>query len=415
MNQLISTIIAFFFIPLLLRLKVRLSLTIAITASVLALFSGIGFQAVWRVLLGVFIEPSSRDTILTVLMVSIVGGSMKHYGLLDEVVTSVLHVIRSRKTVLMIIPSLIGTLTIPGGAVLSAPFVDNIGKDAGLEPPQRAAVNLIFRHIATMVFPFSMVMLFVRSAMPTINIYRIILYNLLFMLALLSTAYFLFLRKIETNEPIENQKPGAFGHHLRRLFFYTAPIYVPVLINALTGLPFFIAMLVSVGIIFVQCDRTHFPWVFRKSASWDTVLIIVSVLTMKDIILRMDDMLQVFDHIFARAGSHLSMMGIFILTSLFFGFITGNMTAPLAVTLPMLTRISLGTGMTSGHLHVFTYFLMISAFLGYYFSPLHLCQTFTLKVMKVTTGELYRAYGVYALAALCLLVLSTVSLLVLVT
>ena len=186
---------------------------------------------------------------------------------------------------------------------------------------------------------------------------------------------------------------------------------MPVLFNAVTGLPFFIAMLISVVILFFQSDRHRFIQVLLKSASWDTVLIIASVLIMKDIILQMNDLLQFFDAVFSMAGSHLSVMVVFMITSIFFGFITGNMTVPLAVTLPMLTRLGLNTGMDMGQLHVFTFYLMISAFLGYYFSPLHLCQTFTLRVMKVTTGELYRTYRVYALAAVALLIVTTFSML----
>ncbi len=411
MYQLLTTFITFLFIPVLLRFKIRLSHTIAITAIILSLLSGIGANRIITTYVGVFLNPLSLDTILTVFMVSLVGGTMKHYRLLDRVVAAILKLIRSRKTVLMVIPSLIGMLTIPGGAVLSAPFVDDIGKDVGMIPPQRAAVNLIFRHISMLVFPFSMVILFVRSAMPDINIYVIIFYNLVFMVLLLSFAYLRYLRKIDEPQTEPNKEGGKFSHYFKELLIYTSPIYIPVVLNAVLGIPFSAAMILSVVMIFLLSDRKQFGWVLKKSAGWDTVLIIVSVLIIKDIILQMNGMLEVFDLIFSAAGSHLSLMGVFIATSLFFGFITGNMNAPLAITLPMLTRLSSSNGMSINQLHVFTYFLMISAFLGYYFSPLHLCQTFTLKVMKVSTGELYKTYGSYVFVALGLLVFSTMTLL----
>lgn len=411
MYQLIATFLTFLCIPVLLRFKLKLSHTIAITASILALVSGIGINRILRIMTGVFLDPLSLDTILTVFMVSLVGGAMKHYGLLNRVVSAILQVIRSRKTVLMVIPSLIGMLTIPGGAVLSAPFVDDLGKDVGLIPPQRAAVNLIFRHIAMLVFPFSMVVLFVRSSMPGINIYLIIFYNLVFMVLLLTFAYFRYLRKIQDPSEVKNNRSDQLSLYFKDLAVYTSPIYVPVVLNAALGIPFSAAMLFSLLTIFYLSDRKEFAWVLKKSAGWDTVLMIVSVLMIKDIILQMNSMLEVFDLVFNAAGSHLTLIGVFIATSVFFGFITGNMNAPLAITLPMLTRLSSSNGMSIGQLHVFTYFLMISAFLGYYFSPLHLCQTFTLKVMKVSTGELYKTYGAYVFVALGLLVVSTMTLL----
>ncbi|MDW7670177.1 MAG: DUF401 family protein [Bacillota bacterium] len=395
MNQLISTVISFLIIPILLRNRMKLSTSLAITALVLAVLSMIGIHAIGNIVLGLLVTNHSRDAILTVLIVSTVGGTMKHYKLLDKVVESLLNIFRSRKIVLMIIPSMIGTLTIPGGAVLSAPFVDNIGADAGLKPPQRAAVNLIFRHISTMVFPFSIPILFLRSASPDINVYLIILYNLAFLLLMLTFAHYLFLRRIEANVPISQSDSCGFQENFRRFLIFTAPIYVPVLLNAILGIPLFAAMLVSLVIVYAESEKEKFLWVLRKSANWDILIIIISVLIIKDIILQMDEMLMIFDNIFSRTTNSLSMMTVFMGTSLFFGFITGNITVPLAVTLPMLSRINMSNDLR----HVFTYYLMISAFLGYYFSPLHLCQSFTLKVMQVTIGELYKEYTVYAMVS----------------
>ncbi|MBZ2174998.1 DUF401 family protein [Schnuerera sp. xch1] len=48
----------------------------------------------------------------------------------------------------MIIPAMIGVLIISGGALLSAPFIYNLGEEMELSPPRRAAINLVFRHIA---------------------------------------------------------------------------------------------------------------------------------------------------------------------------------------------------------------------------------------------------------------------------
>ncbi|SMP40910.1 DUF401 family protein [Anoxynatronum buryatiense] len=411
MNQLIATLVAFLCIPVLLHLKVKLSHTIAVTAGILAVLSGIGLPAVGQVATGVFTHAPSRDTILTVLLVSVVGGAMKHYGVLDRIVTSILALVSSKRTVLVIIPGLIGTLIIPGGAILSAPFVDEIGADAGLAPARRAAVNLVFRHVAMILFPFSSTILLIRSSLPHINIYWVLLLTLIFLFLALTVAYFLYLKNIPSEPVTEAHQTVHRAVHLRHLFLDTAPIYVPVLINAATGLPFYMTMLVSIGIVYLQSNRHRFFQVLWKSASWDTVLIIIAVLVMKDIILQMDSLLMLFDAIFAASNSSLSVMGVFMATSLFFGFITGNINAPLAVTLPMLIRIS--TDMTMVQLHIFAYFLLISAFLGYYFSPLHLCQTFTLKMMKVTTGQLYREYRLYAPATVLILMVTTLSLLTL--
>ena len=405
MRQLIITFIAFLFIPLLLHFRIKLSTTITATAIMLGILSGITPSTAVHVVINVFVAPLSRDTVFTIMLVSLIGGAMKHYGLLDILVDSLLQLINSKKAVLMIVPSLIGTLIIPGGAILSAPFVDEIGESAGLPSPQRAAINLIFRHIAMLVFPFSMAILFIRSAIPDINIYIIILYNIIFLSVLLPIAYFLYLYKADTHDTRDPVQKKPLQYHLSRLAYYTAPIYVPVLINAATGMPFYISMIASLMIVYYQSDRVDFLSVLKKSASWDTVLIVTAILVIKNIIMEMHMMLQLFDSFFTGSTGNLSLLAMFMVTSVFFGLMTGNITAPLAVTLPILSRIPLAANIV----HIYVYFLLISAFLGYYFSPLHLCQTFTIRVMKVSTIDLYKEYSLYVLSSFGLLLLTTAS------
>ncbi|RQD72554.1 MAG: DUF401 family protein [Tindallia sp. MSAO_Bac2] len=407
MFQLIATVIAFLVIPVMLRYKFKLSTTIVTTTIILALLSRLGFQALANIAVRVFVDPYSRDTVLTIFIVSMLGGAMKHYGLLDAIVDGILGIVKNKKIVLMLIPSLIGTLIIPGGAILSAPFVDDIGGEVGLKPPRRAVINLIFRHIAMLVFPFSMALLFLRSALPSVNVYRIIMMNTVFLGILLTVAYFLYLKDINVLKDKNSLDSKDFLGSIRKLITYTSPIYAPVLINTLTGAPFYQAMLISVIIVYLLSNKEKFPQVLKRSANWDTVKIVIAVLIMKDIILEMDAMLSVFDYIFQQAGTSISMMLVFMVTSLFFGFITGYPTSALAVTLPMLSRLQL----PPDQLHIFAFFLLISSFLGYYFSPVHLCQAFTLKVMKVSTKDLYKEYAVYAMAALLILVSSTTVLL----
>ncbi len=107
---------------------------------------------------------------MTVIMVSILGGLMNHYKILDKIVETLLLMVRSKKNILMIIPAMIGVLIIPGGALLSAPFINNIGEEIKLTPARRAAINLVFRHITMFILPYSTSLLVVSASIPNINI-----------------------------------------------------------------------------------------------------------------------------------------------------------------------------------------------------------------------------------------------------
>ncbi|HSH35597.1 MAG TPA: DUF401 family protein [Schnuerera sp.] len=400
LTQLISVLISFLFIPILIRLKFKLSYTLLISAGILGLLSGLGFENLSKIVTSIIINPSSRTTVLTVMMVSILGGLMKHYKILDKVVETILLVIRNKKNALMIIPAMIGILVIPGGAYLSAPFINNIGKEMKISAPRRAAINLVFRHIAMFLLPYSTSLLIVSATLPDLNIFKLILLNLFFVVFIIFTGYFFFLKDVKSNilPPREN-----IGKNLLKLAIYTSPIYIAVIINAFTGLPFHITLIASVIIVYLLSDKKDFFKILIKSLNWSTVLTVVAVLIMKEIILNMEELIGLFNNMLNLSNGMFSMLGIFLISSFFFGYITGNITASLAIILPMLSQLNIMGQL----LYIYTYFAFGSAFIGYYFSPLHLCQAFTLEHMGVTTGELYKEYRFYAPTLLVILIIST--------
>lgn len=404
MGQFIATIVSFIFIPILIKRKVKLSTTILSATVILAILSGIGIGAVMEAVLEVFMNPYSRDTILTVLMISILGGLMKHYKILDQIVETMFRLVSNKKLILMIIPALIGVLIIPGGAILSAPFIYNIGEDLKISKPRRAAINLIFRHIAMFVLPFSGVLLFVRSSLPELNIYRVIIFNLIFIVSALSMGYILYLKdvKVESRDRVKN-----IGGNIRRLVILTSPIYLPVLINVLTGLSFYLSMIVSIVMVFLLGDKKDFLKVSKESLNWNTVITVTSVLIMKSIILNMDEMLSMVDKVFIEINNEILSLFILMLVSMFFGLITGYSPTGLAVSLPIVSMMNLPVD----RLYVYVYFLIGSVFIGYYFSPLHLCQAFTIQEMGVSTGEIYKEYKLYAIFLMVMLIVSTLGLL----
>lgn len=389
MYQLLVVIISFLLIPILIRKKVKLSYTLLIVAAVLAIFSNIGIESAISSVFYVFINPPSRSTVLTVMMISILGGLMGHYKVLEGIVGSLEKVIKNKKNILMIIPAFIGLLVIPGGALLSAPFINNLGEELKIIPPKRAAINLIFRHLAMYVMPFSTGLLIVASSFPDLSIGKIILYNILFLLLIVITGYFLFIKEIKVDIVSKREN---LGRNLIKLGILTSPIYIPVIISLSTGLPFYITLLISIVVVYFLGNKEDFIKTLIKSISWHTILTMIAILIIKEIILNMDSLLEIFMTMFSNNDNILYTLLIFFVTSLFFGFITGNQGASLAIILPMISQLNV----TNDMLYIYIYFAYISAFMGYYFSPLHLCQAFTVELMGVNTVDLYKEYKYYA-------------------
>jgi len=398
--QLFAVIISFLFIPILIRLKLKLSTTLLITACILGVISGIGFEAIKSAVFSIFIEFSSLSTVLAVVMVSILSGLMKQYKILDKIVDSLQLVIHNKKSILMIIPAMIGVLIVPGGALLSAPFINNLGEDMGLAPSRRAAINLVFRHISMFVLPYSTSLLIISASMPEISIPRIILLNLIFVTSMTVIGYFLYLRDIKVEKSTSSR--NDIGKNVLNLLVYTSPIYICVILNVMTGLPFFITLFASVVLVYFLSDKKNFIKIAINSFNWSSVLTVISVFIIKDIILRMDELLGIFNNMFLESNSIYATMLVFMVSALFFGFITGYQSASLAILLPMVSQLKVSNDI----LHVYIYLAYGCAFLGYFFSPLHLCQAFTVQHMGTTTKELYKEYKFFAPILLLVLIVS---------
>lgn len=388
MNQLMAILASFSFIPILSRKKIKFNYILLIVVAILTVSSGIGFKTFGQAILNVFLNSSSLTTILTVFMVGIIGGLMKEYNILDLVVNTLMRLIKDRKKILILIPSIIGLLVIPGGALLSAPFINNIGENMKLKPSRRAAINLVFRHIAMFILPYSTSLLLVIAEIPEINIFKLISMNLLFVVFLISLGYYFFLRDIEIRE---DPKEEFAWQDLLKVLIYISPIYMPIVIYAITGWPFYIVLIGSIFIIYLLGDREDFAKNILKSINWNVLVTVVIIFLIKEIILNMEALMGIFKGMFNTSSSILSMLVIFFISSYFFGYITGNITAALAIVLPVISQLNVGENL----LYLYAFFTYAASFLGYFFSPLHLCQAFTLEYMKVSTGQLYREYRFY--------------------
>ncbi|MDL2225217.1 DUF401 family protein [Eubacteriales bacterium OttesenSCG-928-M02] len=399
MFALAMVLVSFLTIPLLSRVKkLGIGGSLVITAIVMAVLNGFGPTAIWNVFLDVFRGGSSSlNTVLVVAAVGIMGTLMKEYKMLDKVVEALTELVSSARLLFILIPALVGTLTIPGGAILSAPFVNDLGEKVGMKPEKRAACNLIFRHVSVFILPYSSSLLIVSAMLP-FQIYQLILVNLVFAIPMVLIGYFIYLRDIPKKLPHQRSQRTT-GQNIFQLLLYSSPIYACIIVNMITGLPLYACMLVSILIIFLLSPKTGFLKLAVSAIGYNSILAVIGVFMISGIVQQLPSLIAIFEGMF-RSGTF--MLLALVLASLFFGLITGFQTAPMSIVFPMLLTLSLG----KGELLAYTYIVYVVSFLGYYFSPLHMCQLFTCEYMGVKMNGLYRAYMPYVLAIILWLAIS---------
>jgi len=386
LRQIISVLLAVVLLPLLMKKKVGFGPAMLITGTAVGFSGGLDVRSVIAAFTEVFTTPSAVRAILVVALVSIMCGLLRKYSIVDRIVDSLKKIITGQKLLMVLIPAFMGIMQVPGGAAISAPFADSIGKDLQLEPPVRSVVNLAFRHISMFVLPFSANIIITQGIVPEIDTYALIGLNLLFVAVMASSAWFLYLR----NAPgyiLPSPAPGERKKALGALLLNFSPIYMIVVFNAAFGLPLHISVLLCIGITFLLSDRKEFPASIRRSFNTKITLMMIGIYFFRNIINSFGEM-QILLNGFFAAGSNAAILGAVAVFAVLFGVITGLSLVPMTLLLPLVAPLQI----SSNEMLLYVWFIYIWSFIGYYFSPLHLCQILSNECIGCSLGSTYREY-----------------------
>lgn len=134
-------------------LKVHMGLAAALGGILLALWSGLEFAAITRVILEQLFEADTLLLLALMTGIMVFSSAMKKSGAMDTFAKAISDVAPSKRLAIATAPLLIGTLPMPGGAILSAPLVEAM--DSGREHGggTLSAANYWFRHTLELAWP----------------------------------------------------------------------------------------------------------------------------------------------------------------------------------------------------------------------------------------------------------------------
>jgi len=396
MQEFFAVIGSFLIIPVLSRKKVPLGIAICACAVLMALLGGLGAFDFANVISNTFFNFNKVQQLLVVAEFSIIGVLLKKYKIIDEVLDNLTKVIKNEKAILMLIPALIGMLTVPGGAIMSVPLVDQLGERSNISKPHRAIINLVFRHIPMNILPYATSFLVVASISPRISIYKLIGLNSIFMMMYFIAAYYIYIRKAQSSPSPHYSFEWI---NLVKLLKFTSPIYVAVLLNLLLGVPFYLGVLVNLLIVYLIHPTKTFLMDSLRAFSFNVLYALIGVYLIQGIMGRMESLNSFLASILMNPNTII--LGI-IAASMFFGITTGFSPTALGVILPILITLPLSDNM----LLMYCHFTFCWAFVGYFFSPMHLCQIFTCEYLKVSIGDLYKDYWKFFVSLATVLVLN---------
>lgn len=382
--------------------KINLGIALAAGGIVLGLLAGRPPVLLAGVMSGAVISPLAVELALIILMITILGHVMKELEILERMVLGFEGVLRSSKLTILIIPAIMGSFAVTGGALLSCPVVDTLGEKLSLDTDKRAAINLIFRHIFGMfLFPFTASFI-MATRLADISPGTFILMFLPIALFMLAMGYLLFLR--EAREP--DRAPFrwvVYGRSIRELLLYASPIYVSLALALALGIPFYgalaIGVLLTMGIFKTLVENSpayrarggkpqsigNLGRLIVRGVRPGMVLAVLGILAFKAVIEEIHEIPAVLQ-VLMDGGIPIEVVIVV------FGWLMAFASSSTQGTIALLYPLILPLAGTEPLKQAYVLLIYMSGFLGYYISPLHMCQVLTLQYFDVKTKALYRNY-----------------------
>ncbi|MBA7652647.1 hypothetical protein ES703_60482 [subsurface metagenome] len=345
--------------------KKELSVVLGISAIIFGLLTQVN---IINSMIEVIINPSIVLLALSVLLIPILGGIMEESGLMLELIQNMKV---SKKVALMVSPALFGLLPVAGGALMSAPIVDQI--DPALDSNRKVAINVWYRHVLLLIYPLSSAIL-VASVLSGISLYLIVLALLIPFILMVFVGYFTLLKPVDKSKESTNR-------NLKLVFHNLIPLIIAPIIDFLGRLFFpisfpelfvFIGLIISISIAlkFAKMNVLNIKDISRKMKVWRFPLLIISMFLFLSIFLEsgVPEQISALNLPFA----------LFISIGFILGFTTGRVQLPSSILIPIYLVQNLVLSMPI----IDFVFLYFAIYLGYLITPLHPCLAYNINYFK---------------------------------
>lgn len=302
---------------------------------------------------------------VSVGIIPLIGGTLEFSGLIDILIRN----LRIKQNVFLAFSSaLMGMLPMPGGALLSAPVIKKAG--VGVPPDRQAAINIWFRHLLLLVYPFGA--LLPTTKMAGINVYEQIVYLIPGFFLMLFLGYLFLLKDIKGRiQTASSPQPKKILVPLGIILI--APlIHITFITLDPHRLPEFylvcaVAASFLLSLYFGHISLHNLKRIILKMKPWKYSLIIIGMFLFLNIF-KASDTPGVFEVL------NVPKLFLLIVIGFLLGFATGRVQLPVSILLPVYLAKYGVTFMAPVSFGI----MFFSVYIGYLISPVHPCVAVSL-------------------------------------
>lgn len=400
---LVRVLFVFFGMLFAIRKKVSLGHAFFAGSITLGFLFGLGPVDVAISVFRSFTHAKTLSLAAIVSLILVLSHSLEAVGQMQRLLANFQGLVRTPRVNLVVFPSLIGLLPMPGGAIFSAPMVKALGRTFRFTGDQLSYINYWFRHIWEYWWPLYPGVL-LTTTLASLDLWVFV--SALFPMTVVALAAgYLPLSFAQHSQNPSDSHNSAIQHNRPSLWPFLRELTpITMVIVGGLGLGFVLSMTLSpsitiakeLGLIVALACSILWVWhtghldaakrwqLLKSRQLWDMFYMVGSILVFKGIL---DDAHAVEAISSELLAMKIPLLPITVILPFLVGMVVGITIAFVGTTFPIL--ISLVHSFGESHA-VLSYMMLalVSGFVGVLLSPMHLClllsnEYFGTSLMKV--------------------------------
>jgi integral membrane protein (TIGR00529 family) len=369
-------------IIILLRFKWNLGLVLVVASVVTGLLFGLPPRDLALDALGAAVGPLTLRLVAIVLLITFLGEILRSTLQLEGLIRSLSDLFVDRRWLLALIPMLIGLLPMIGGAMFSAPMVDEASQGLHLSRERRTFVNYWFRHTWETIFPIYPSLVLAAGLMG-VSPQTLTRTQFPLFLATVAGGILFGLVGISRTNPADDDRSGR-KEMIVLLIKSIWPIVLVLGLSILLGVDLILSLLVTIAVLIaVHRLGPRQLWVLVRAVPLGTVPIIVGTMIFRRV-LETSGAVDAASSAFSTLG--IPVYVIVFTIPLLAGLLTGLALPAFAIGFPIVLPLC-GPDVVASGCGLLAY---AGGFVGLLLSPVHLCLALTRIYFGAEWGGVYR-------------------------
>jgi integral membrane protein (TIGR00529 family) len=383
MIELLKLSLVLFLLIFLIKMKIPVGISLLSGGILVGLLFGMPVTMILKDTVSAAVAGETLRLLILVILIVFFGNLLKLIENLRDLTKALENLVKNTKVVLMMLPAVIGLLPMPGGALISAPMVEEVGARRGLSPEMKTTMNYWFRHVWEYCFPLYPGIV-LSAALLGVVLWKIVAGQIVLTFAMIILGIVFCTRKVKLLD-----KDAGFEEELKNPLLLLFKSIWPVVLVVALDLFFKVDLLVALGFVIVllifsrKVRSKDVLMILRETITFDVVILIFGIMIFKSL-LESSGAVKIMPQQMMLLGiPKAAVTGIIPLTV---GLLTGVTAAFVGVSYPILLPFLIPDQIDWGLVML----LYACGFMGVMLSPVHFCLILTKDYFQADLLKVYK-------------------------